>query len=63
MDEIIERYKEDVDITLIRKNLRLTVEERFDQFMRVQHLAADVRRAAQAARDARRGDPPGPPQR
>jgi hypothetical protein len=32
-DPVIEAYKRDVDRTLIRENLRLTVEERFDALM------------------------------
>ncbi len=31
IDPIIEAYKKDVDRTLIRENLRLTVDERFHQ--------------------------------
>jgi hypothetical protein len=52
MDEIIELYKQGIDVTLIRKNLRLTVEERLDQLMALQRFAAELRRAGQAARDA-----------
>jgi hypothetical protein len=32
MDPVVEAYKKDVDRTLLRYNLRLTVEERFEQF-------------------------------
>jgi hypothetical protein len=31
-DPVIEAYKRDVDRTLLRENLKLTVEERFKQF-------------------------------
>jgi hypothetical protein len=33
-DPVIEVYKKDVDRTLIRENLKLTVEERFLKFQR-----------------------------
>jgi hypothetical protein len=44
-DPVIEAYKRDVDRTLIRENLRLTVEERFDALMRLQQFAEELRRA------------------
>ena len=50
-DPVIETYKRDVDRSLIRKNLALTVEERFRNLMELQRLAAELRRAG---RDARR---------
>ncbi len=45
-DPLVEAYKRDVDRTLIRENLRLTVEQRFDKLMRLQQFAAELRRAA-----------------
>lgn len=53
-DPVIEAYKRDVDRTLIRENLRLTVEERFDALMRLQQFAEELRRAGREA--ARRDD-------
>jgi hypothetical protein len=53
-DPVIEAYKRDVDRTLIRENLRLTVEERFDALMRLQQFAEELQRAGKAA--ARRDD-------
>ena len=44
-DPVIEAYKKDVDRTLIRENLKLTVEERFERLMRLQEFAAELRRA------------------
>ena len=44
-DPVIEVYKKDVDRTLIRENLKLTVQERFDNLMRLQEFAADMRQA------------------
>ena len=43
---MIEAYKRDVDRTLIRENLRLTVEERFEKLTRLQGFAEELRRAA-----------------
>ncbi len=52
-DPVIEAYKRDVDRTLIRENLRLTVEERFDALMRLQEFAEELRRAGRDARAKR----------
>ena len=49
-DPVIEAYKRDVDRTLIRENLRLTIEERFDALMRLQQAAEELRRAGTEAR-------------
>jgi hypothetical protein len=53
MDPVIEAYKKDVDRTLIRENLRCTVEERILNLIELQKLAVEARRAGQAARAAR----------
>lgn len=52
-DPVVEAFKRDVDRTLIRENLRLTVEQRFDALMRLQQFAEELRRAGREA---------GPPQ-
>jgi hypothetical protein len=44
-DPIIELYKKDVDRTLIRENLRLSVQERFENLMKLQQFAEELRRA------------------
>ena len=44
-DPVIEAYKKDVDRTLIRENLRLTVEQRFENLERLQKFADELRRA------------------
>jgi hypothetical protein len=49
-DPVIEAYKRHVDRTLIRENLRLTVEERFDALMRLQQFAEELQRAGREAR-------------
>jgi len=50
MDPVIEAYKKDVDRTLIRENLRRTVEERILQAEELQRTAEELRRVARAAR-------------
>lgn len=49
-DPVIEAYKKDVDRSLIRENLRLSVEERFEKLMQLQKFAEELRRASQRAR-------------
>jgi hypothetical protein len=49
-DPIIEAYKKDIDRTLIRENLKLTVDERFRQAMALMRFADEMRRAGREAR-------------
>ena len=51
LDPVIEAYKKGVDVTLIRENLRLTVDQRFQQLMELQQFAEDLRRAGRKARE------------
>ena len=44
-DPVIEMYKKSVDRTLIRENLRLSVQERFEKLMDLQQFAEELRRA------------------
>lgn len=53
-DPVIEAYKKDIDRTLIRENLRLTVEERFKNLEALQEFAHELRRAVKEQSD--RGD-------
>jgi hypothetical protein len=48
-DPVIEVYKKDVDRTLLRENLKLTVEERLRNLMRQQRFAEEMRRAGRQA--------------
>ena len=48
-DPVIEAYKKDIDITLIRENLRLTVEQRLERLMKLQQFAAELQRAGREA--------------
>jgi hypothetical protein len=44
-DPIIEAYKKDVDLSLIRENLKLTPTERLEKLMKLQEFAKELRRA------------------
>jgi len=48
-DPVIEAYKKDVDITLIRENLKLSVEERLRKLMKMQEFRDELRRATREA--------------
>jgi len=50
LDPVIEAYKKHIDVTLIRENLRLTVDQRFQQLMKLQQFADSLRRAGRKAR-------------
>jgi len=49
-DSIIEVYKKDVDRTLLRENLKRSVEERFERLMELQRFAEELQRAGREAR-------------
>jgi hypothetical protein len=49
-DPVIEAYKKGIDVTLIRENLRLTVDQRIQQLMRMQEFAEELQRAGRKAR-------------
>ena len=49
-DPIIEAYKKHVDRTLLRENLKRSVEERFRNLMALQRAADELRRAGREAR-------------
>jgi hypothetical protein len=53
IDSVIEDYKKDIDRTLLRENLRLTVEERFRKLMAMQRFAEELRRAGRRATNDR----------
>ena len=48
-DPVIEAYKKDVDITLIRENLKLTPEERLRNLIAFSQFAKKVREAGRRA--------------
>jgi hypothetical protein len=49
-DPLIEAYRKDIDLTLIRENLRLTVDQRFRQLMELQRFAEELQNAGRKAR-------------
>ncbi len=50
VDPVIEAYKKDVDRTLIRENLKLSVTERLEKLMRMQQFIEEMRRAGKRKR-------------
>lgn len=50
IDEIIELYKQDLDLTLIDENLKLTPEQRFLKFINFMHFVEGVREAGRRHR-------------
>lgn len=52
-DPVVEAFKREVDRTLLRRNLRLTPEERILAAMELQRLAEELRRAGRATRRSR----------
>lgn len=52
-DLVIERYKRDVDRTLLRENLKLSVEQRFRQLHKLQQFASTLKRAPRSSKNDR----------
>jgi hypothetical protein len=52
-DPVVEAYKKHIDRTLIRRNLKLSPEERLIQLKKLQEFAIELRRAGIAARKQR----------
>ena len=52
VDEIIERYKRDVDLTLIDAALRRTVEERIQALEEFERFREELHTATERRRDA-----------
>jgi len=50
IDPVIEAYKSGIDLSLIRHNLSLSVDERFEQLMALQRLADELREAGRRAK-------------
>jgi hypothetical protein len=49
-DAVVEAYMKDVDRTLLRENLKLSVDQRFEKFERVLEYATELREAGRRAR-------------
>ena len=54
IDEIIELYKRDVDVTLIDESLRRTVEERIRALEEFERFREELRAATERTRDTLR---------
>ena len=52
-DPVIEAYKKDIDRTLLRENLKLSVEEWLRQLMELQKFAEELHGAGEALRGDR----------
>lgn len=50
VDPVIEVYKKDVDRALLRENLKLTVQQRFEKFIAFMEFAAEMRKAGTSLR-------------
>jgi hypothetical protein len=50
-DPVIEVYKRDLDLSLIRENLMRTPTERLERLMELQRFAEELRRAGREARN------------
>jgi hypothetical protein len=55
-DPVIEAYKKDVDRTLLRENLKLTVEDRLRKLADFTRFLEEFRRAGQAMRERENDD-------
>lgn len=49
-DPVVEAYKKDIDRSLIRENLKLSVEDRFRRAMALARFADELKRAGREAR-------------
>ena len=52
-DPVIEAYKKDIDRTMLRENLKRTVQERVDAFLAFMKAREEFQRAGEAARERR----------
>lgn len=58
VDPVIKVYKKDVDRGLLRENLKLTVQQRFDKFIAFMEFAEELRKAGVSReRDTKKNEP------
>jgi len=50
-DPVVEAYKQGIDRTLIRENLRISVQERFENLMALQRFAEELQHSKTQKRD------------
>jgi hypothetical protein len=53
VDPVVEAYKKDVDRTLLRENLKLSVDERFQKFEQFMEYINELRKAGRRARSGK----------
>ena len=53
MTEVIALYRRDVDLSLLRSRLAMTVDERLRSLMQMQRVAEEFRRAGREHREGR----------
>ena len=53
VDPVIEFYKKDLDRSLLRENLKLTVAQRFEKYEQFRKYAMELREAGRRAREQR----------
>jgi hypothetical protein len=51
VDPVVRAYQGGIDRSLLRKNLELSIEDRFRKLMELQRFAAELRRAGERIRD------------
>ena len=49
IDDIIDVYKRDIDVSLIRERLKRSIEERLEDLMELQRFAEELREAGRRA--------------
>jgi hypothetical protein len=54
LDPVVRAYWDGVDVTLLRENLKLTVEQRLDKLMAMQRFAEEMREAGRRMRERER---------
>jgi hypothetical protein len=50
-DPVVEALVRDVDMSLIRRNLKMTPQQRVEQLMEMQRFAAELRKAGRKVRN------------
>ena len=50
-DPLVEALVRDVDMSLIRRNLKMTPQQRVEQLMEMQRFAVELRKAGRKVRD------------
>ncbi len=54
IDDIIDLYKKEIDVSLIKENLKLTPDQRLQKLQRMAKFAGEARKAGEAMRQSKR---------